>query len=80
MTYKILSTRQNEESLYTLVEYNFDGKIVTVEVAHFAPKSVQEIEQSIKNRAASELYKIEAASQLNNLITDLPIDIEKPIE
>ncbi len=80
MTYKILSTRQNEESLYTLVEYNFDGTIITVDVAHFAPKSVQEIEQNIKNRASTELYKIQASEQLSTIIADIPIAVEKPIE
>jgi hypothetical protein len=80
MTYKILSTRQNEESLYTLVEYNFGGTIIIVDVAHFAPKSVQEIEQNIKNRASTELYKIQASEQLSTIIADIPIAVEKPIE
>ena len=38
MTYKILSTRQIDEILFTTVEYNFDGNITTIEVAHFMPK------------------------------------------
>lgn len=80
MTYKILSTRQNEEILYTEVEYNFDGKLVTIDLGHSAPRSSQEIEDNIKLRATTELYKIQATAQLTELISKLPIDVEKPIE
>ena len=79
MTYKILETRQLNEILYTTVEYNFDGDIVQVDVAHSSPRSVEEIEENIKLRATTELYRKQAASQISDIVLDLPIAIEKPI-
>jgi hypothetical protein len=80
MTYTIISTRQIDESLFTTVEYNFDGTIVTTEVAHFMPKSEEEIAQNIINRAASELARMEAAAMVAALIGGIVIGEEKPIE
>jgi capsule polysaccharide export protein KpsE/RkpR len=80
MTYKILSTRQIDETLFTTVEYNFDGNIVTTEVAHFMPKSEEEIKQNIINRASSEMNKIEASATIFTLVESIVIGEEKPIE
>jgi hypothetical protein len=80
MTYKILSSRQADITLITMVEYNLDGTIVTTEVPHFMPKSQEEIEQNIINRAASEVARIQAEQEIANLIPTLPINEEKPIE
>jgi type III secretion system FlhB-like substrate exporter len=80
MTYKILSSRQADITLITMVEYNLDGTIVTTEVPHFMPKSQEEIEQNIINRASSELARIQAEQEIANLIPTLPINEEKPIE
>ena len=80
MTYKILSTRQADITLITTVEYNLDCTIVTTEVPHFMPKSQEEIEQNIINRAASEVARIQAEQEIANLIPSLPINEEKPIE
>jgi hypothetical protein len=80
MTYKITATRQIEETLFTTVEYNFDGTIVTTEVAHFMPKTEAEIEQNIINRAASEVARMEAATTITTLIESIVIGEEKPIE
>jgi hypothetical protein len=80
MTYKILSTKQIVETLFTTVEYNFDGNIVTTEVAHFMPKSEEEIKQNIINRASSEMNKIEASATIFTLVESIVIGEEKPIE
>lgn len=80
MTYKILSSRQADITLITMVEYNLDGTIITTEVPHFMPKSQEEIEQNIINRAASEVARIQAEQEIANLIPTLPINEEKPIE
>jgi hypothetical protein len=80
MTYKILSTRQAGETLITIVEYNFDGNIVTIEVAHFMPKTEEEIIQNIINRASSEIARIEASNTVTTLIEGIVIGEEKPIE
>jgi hypothetical protein len=80
MTYKIISTRQIDESLFTTVEYNFDGTIVTTEVAHFMPKTEEEITQNIINRASSEVARIEAVTTVATLIETIIVGQEKPIE
>jgi hypothetical protein len=80
MTYKILSTRQVDETLFTTVEYNFDGYIVITEVAHFMPKTEEEITQNIINRAASEVIRMEASSTIVTLLENIVIGEEKPIE
>jgi hypothetical protein len=80
MTYKILSTRQIDEILFTTVEYNFDGNIVTIEVAHFMPKSEEEIKQNIINRALTEVAKIEASATISTLVESIVIGETNPIE
>ena len=80
MTYKILSTRQVDETLFTTVEYNFDGTIIATEVAHFMPKSEEEITANIFNRAESELARMEAVNTVTSLIETIVIGEEKPIE
>ncbi len=76
MTYKILSTRQNEETLYTEVEYNLEGEIMTIEVSHFAPTSIETIEQNIINRGLTEIRKLEIARQIQSLIPQIAINVE----
>ena len=80
MTYTILSTRQVDETLFTTVEYNFDGTIITTEVAHFMPKTEEEITQNIINRAASEVARMQAATTVATLIGSIVVGEEKPIE
>jgi hypothetical protein len=79
MTYKILSTQQAGETLITLVEYNFDGTIITTEIAHFMPQSTEEIEQNIINRASSEIARIEASTTVTTLIGSIIIGEEKSL-
>jgi hypothetical protein len=79
MTYKILSTRTSDITLFTMVEFNFDGDIVTIEVAHFMPKTEQEIKQNILNVASAEVAKKQAMLDIQNLVPILPINEEKPI-
>lgn len=79
MTYKILSTRQREQTLFTEVEYNFDGQIIITEVAHFSPQSTEEIEQNIINRAQSELQKITIVEQLSQLLPSIELEQTKDL-
>jgi hypothetical protein len=57
MSYTILSTR-TEQTVFTTVEYNFDGQLVVVEVAHFMPESEESIITGIENRAVSEQKRL----------------------
>ena len=49
---------QELRTVFTLVEYNFDGIIVTADVAHFMPPDEAYIIQSIENRAVTEQIKL----------------------
>lgn len=80
MTYKILSTRQVDITLFTTVEYNFNGVLHIIEIPHFMPESQEDIEQNIINNAASELIRLQTLENIQSLITALPINEEKPIE
>lgn len=79
MTYKILSTRQVETILYTLVEYTFDNQVITVEVGHFNPQTTLEIETNIVNRAQSELQKLEMIESINQLLPIIEVNEVKDI-
>lgn len=57
MNYTILS-RRTEETVFTTVEYDFDGEKVVVEVAHFMPQSEDDITLGIENRAVTEQQKL----------------------
>ena len=74
MTYKILSTRTVGETLFTEVEYDFDGTIVTVDVPHFMPQTSQDVITGIVNRATSEQVKLQAIENLTSVIENLPIN------
>jgi hypothetical protein len=63
MTYRILSTR-SEETVFTTVEYEFDGTPVVVEVAHFMPMSEEDIIIGIENREVSERRKFDSGSEV----------------
>jgi len=79
MTYKILSTQANEETITTTVEYNFDGVIVTVDIPHFMPQNEADIETGILNRAASEKRKLDSIELNKTILTSIIIGEEKPI-
>jgi hypothetical protein len=52
-------TETVEQTLvFTLVEYNFDGTIVTVEIGHFMPKDEDYIINGIENRAITEQRRL----------------------
>jgi len=74
MTYKILSTRQVGETLFTNVEYTFPTKTITVEVAHFMPDTTQDITTNIINRGVSELTKITYEAAIAALIPSILIN------
>lgn len=58
MNYKILS-RRTEETVITTVEYDFNGEVVVVDVAHFMPQSEDDIILGIENRAVTEQQRLQ---------------------
>ena len=57
MTYKEISRRE-QKTVFTEIEFDFDGVKVVVEVAHFMPNSEQDILLGIENRAVTEELKL----------------------
>jgi hypothetical protein len=57
MEYTILNTEYTEDTIYTTVEYNIEGHIVEVRIAHFQPKDFS-VMDGILNRYMTEMYKI----------------------
>ena len=71
MTYKILQIEQNEETIITKVEYDFDGELVEATIPHFAPKSFKDIEVGIFNRSLSVKNKSESITVSTSLMGEL---------
>ena len=70
MTYKILETRQQNEILYTTVEYNFDGTIVTIDLGHSSPRDITEVEESNKVLAEYSLTEVKLNKIARKLTSD----------
>jgi hypothetical protein len=79
MTYKILSTRQVDVTLFTTVEYNFDSTILTIEVDHFMPKTQADIDQKIISRAETEMFRMQESISIAALAESIVIGEEKSI-
>lgn len=86
MTYKILFTRQEEETLFTTVEYTFDFGIKEIEIPHYFPDTSSDeafqanIEQNIKNVADSLIAKETKATEIESVLPTLEIGVDKPLE
>lgn len=75
MEYIINSTRQENEILITNVTMTLDsGVVLDLEVAHFSPKSFDEIHQNIINRSISEQSRLDAINNMSNLINQIPLN------
>jgi len=63
MKTKILSKEMVDDTIFTEVEFDDgNGNVFVEKVSHFRPQSVEEINQSIASRAASETEKKKAVS------------------
>lgn len=81
MNYIITAATQEKETITTTVDYNFDdGIFVTSEIPHFMPQSVEDIEQGILNRAATEYVKINSTVIADDLIKFIPVGEKVEIE
>jgi hypothetical protein len=78
-SYKVLETRRVEDTVFTLVEYNFSGRIVTTQVPHFRPTTRQEVGQGIRNRGVSELQKLNAADTIDGLLAGFTVGEDTPL-
>ena len=71
MTYKILSVSQIQDTIITAVEITLSTSVETIDIIHFRPSSVEEINQNVQNRLLSEQSKIDAITTVSNLITTI---------
>lgn len=78
MTYTILETQVNGDTINTKVQYNFDGTILVIDIPHFMPQTMQDIETGILNRAASEKRKMDA-EDLNHTLVNFIVTGEEKI-
>jgi hypothetical protein len=74
MIYKITAKSQNGDTLNTSIEFTYDGEVRKVDVPHFQPKSLQEIENGIQNRIASEVRAIDATKAAAAIDIELNVD------
>ena len=63
MSYRILEVSQEAETVTTKVRYDFNGKLVEVDIPHFAPQTEDDVIDGIENRMASEQRKLDATAQ-----------------
>lgn len=77
MTYKIISKENIDDILKTTIQFEYDSNEIVVEVSHFRPSTLEDVELGIQNRIASEVSKIEAVKLINQII--IPINEEKSI-
>ncbi len=86
MTYKILSTKKEENTLFTLVEYTFDFGIQEIDVPHNSPDTSSDeafeasIEQNIKNVADAIIAKQIKSEEIELVLPTLEIGVVKPLE
>ena len=74
MIYKITAKSQNGDTLNTSIEFTYDGEVRKVDVPHFQPKSLEEIEVGIQNRIASEVRAIDAIKAAAAIDIELNVD------
>ena len=73
-TYKILSTQQNQETLITKVEFNFNEQIVICDVNHFMINSEEEITANIVNMAKYQEARLLAINNISDISNNLELN------
>lgn len=73
MKTKILSKEMVGDTIFTEVEFDDEkGNVFIEKVLHFRPQSIEEIEESISNRAISEIAKQEAIIKAKAVFEKIP--------
>lgn len=78
ITYKITSVTDLDSTKITSVEFDYNGPR-TVEVAHFRPSSMMDIEVGIMNRINSEIASIDAAVVSAGIVVDTNVEKTAPV-
>lgn len=77
ITYKIIKKEikvGSEETIFTTVTYDINGSPVTVEIPHFMPDSLIDIQANIDNRALSEERRKNAIDKNNLIIAQIVVE------
>jgi len=74
MKYKILSAVAKDDTIFTNVEYDIDGKIVVVSVPHFQPENKDEVLQGIVNRVYSEDRKLDCSQVCEAIVGEIELN------
>ena len=73
MEYKILNVAQEDDTIKTTVEMTLSDRIETVDIAHFRPQSVTDINQNIVDRLLTEQSKIDAVKIASSISSEIAI-------
>ena len=76
MKYKIIEATQNEDTINTKVEFDFDGVLSVLNVPHFRPQSVNDVASGIENRSMSEFAKLVAVNACKDIVGQIEINKE----
>lgn len=68
ISYKILSVRQDAETVTASVEYTIDGTVVNVDVPIFMPKTKDDIITGVTNRGLTEKAKLDAIALAETIV------------
>lgn len=77
-TYKIIKTEikvGSEETIFTTVTYNINGYLTTVEIPHFMPDSLIDVQSNIDTRAISEERRKNAIDKNIAILTQIVVDL-----
>lgn len=73
-TYTIIDKRIEGDNLATDISIQFSGDFneeVITSIYHFRPQSVEEVENNIEMRIASELERLQARETIQNILDQL---------
>jgi uncharacterized protein YpmB len=73
--YTITEAFVDEDTLYTVVTYELDGKEVTVKVPHFQPQSKEEVISGVENRLMTEDRKKISQEVCEEIIKEISLGV-----
>ena len=72
MSYTIISSEQQGETIKTLVEFTLsDNSVIEINIPHFAPQSKEDITLGIQNRELSEENKLSIISRNFDILNEI---------
>jgi hypothetical protein len=73
MNYLIKNVLQMEDTVITNVDITLnDLTVINIDIPHFRPNSIDQINNAIADRVLSEQAKYDALQQINQIISQIP--------